>query len=66
MGWRCGANKPMNERLRQAWKKIDGIVERAYQQKAFFESGEERLSVLLNLYKRNDRKGRNDLKYIWN
>ena len=45
-----GANKPMNERLRQAHEKIDGIVERAYQQKPF-ESDEERLSVLLNLYK---------------
>ena len=45
-----GANKSMNERLRQAHEKIDGIVERAYQQKPF-ESDEERLSVLLNLYK---------------
>lgn len=45
-----GANKPMNERLRQAHEKIDGIVERAYQQKPF-ESDEERLSVLLKLYK---------------
>ena len=45
-----GANKPMNDRLRQAHEKIDGIVERAYQQKPF-ESDEERLSVLLKLYK---------------
>ncbi|KXT77108.1 Type II restriction enzyme, methylase subunit YeeA [Streptococcus sp. DD11] len=45
-----GANKPMNERLRKAHEKIDGIVERAYQQKPF-ESDEERLSVLLKLYK---------------
>ena len=50
-----GANKPMNERLRQAHEKIDGIVERAYQQKPF-ESDEERLSVLLNLYKEMTEK----------
>lgn len=50
-----GANKPMNERLRQAHEKIDGIVERAYQQKTF-ESDEERLSVLLNLYKEMTEK----------
>ena len=50
-----GANKPMNERLRQAHEKIDGIVERAYQQ-SHFESGEERLSVLLNLYKEMTEK----------
>lgn len=50
-----GANKPMNERLRQAHEKIDGIVERAYQQKPF-ESDEEQLSVLLNLYKEMTEK----------
>lgn len=50
-----GANKPMNECLRQAHEKIDGIVERAYQQKPF-ESDEERLSVLLNLYKEMTEK----------
>ena len=50
-----GANKPMNECLRQAHEKIDGIVERAYQQKPF-ESDEERLSVLLNLYKERTEK----------
>lgn len=50
-----GANKPMNERLRQAHEKIDGIVERDYQQKPF-ESDEERLSVLLNLYKEMTEK----------
>ena len=50
-----GANKPMNERLRQTHEKIDGIVERAYQQKPF-ESDEERLSVLLNLYKEMTEK----------
>ena len=50
-----GANKPMNDRLRQAHEKIDGIVERAYQQKPF-ESDEERLSVLLNLYKEMTEK----------
>lgn len=50
-----GTNKPMNERLRQAHEKIDGIVERAYQQKPF-ESDEERLSVLLNLYKEMTEK----------
>lgn len=50
-----GANKPMHERLRQAHEKIDGIVERAYQQKPF-ESDEERLSVLLNLYKEMTEK----------
>ncbi|CKB02257.1 class I SAM-dependent DNA methyltransferase [Streptococcus pseudopneumoniae] len=50
-----GANKPMNERLRQAHEKIDGIVERAYQKKTF-ESDEERLSVLLNLYKEMTEK----------
>lgn len=50
-----GANKSMNERLRQAHEKIDGIVERAYQQKPF-ESDEERLSVLLNLYKEMTEK----------
>ena len=50
-----GANKPMNERLRQAHEKIDGIVERAYQQKPF-ESDEERISVLLDLYKEMTEK----------
>ncbi|RJP07898.1 class I SAM-dependent DNA methyltransferase [Streptococcus pseudopneumoniae] len=50
-----GANKPMNERLRKAHEKIDGIVERAYQQKPF-ESDEERLSALLNLYKEMTEK----------
>lgn len=50
-----GANKPMNERLRKAHEKIDGIVERAYQQKPF-ESDEEKLSVLLNLYKEMTEK----------
>lgn len=44
-----GANKPMNARLREAHKKIDGIVERAYKQESF-KSDEERLSVLLKLY----------------
>jgi len=39
----------------QAHEKIDGIVERAYQQKPF-ESDEERLSVLLNLYKEMTEK----------
>ncbi|GAB2027966.1 hypothetical protein OfM2_18720 [Lactovum odontotermitis] len=44
-----GANKPMNEKLRKAHEKIDGIVERAYRQEPF-KSDEERLSVLLKLY----------------
>lgn len=46
-----GANKPMNARLREAHKKIDGIVERAYKQEPF-KSDEERLSVLLKLYQK--------------
>ncbi|MFW3538980.1 class I SAM-dependent DNA methyltransferase [Vagococcus fluvialis] len=46
-----GANKPMNERLRIAHEKIDGIVERAYRQEPF-KSDEERLSTLLNLYQK--------------
>lgn len=45
-----GANKPMNSRLREAHEKIDGIVERAYKQEPF-KSDEERLGVLLKLYK---------------
>lgn len=44
-----GANKAMNVRLREAHKKIDGIVERTYKQESF-KSDEERLSVLLKLY----------------
>ncbi|USJ20751.1 class I SAM-dependent DNA methyltransferase [Lactococcus formosensis] len=44
-----GANKPMNQRLREAHEVIDGIVERAYRQEPF-NSDEERLSVLLKLY----------------
>ncbi|KMP20389.1 DNA methyltransferase [Bacillus cereus] len=41
--------KPMNDRLRQAHVKLDGIVERAYRSKPF-ENDEERLEMLLSMY----------------
>lgn len=44
-----GANRPMNQRLREAHEVIDGIVERAYRQEPF-TSDKERLNVLLKLY----------------
>lgn len=49
-----GANRKMNERLRKAHEKIDGIVERAYRQEPF-KSEENRLKVLLKLYQ--EKKG---------
>lgn len=45
-----GANRLMNKRLREAHEKIDGIVERSYRQEPF-KSDEERLSMLLKLYR---------------
>ena len=39
----------MPDLLRKKHEELDGIVDRAYQQRAF-ESDEERLSTLLNLY----------------
>ncbi|MFD2831069.1 DNA methyltransferase [Corticicoccus populi] len=46
-----GASKPMNERLRKAHEKIDGIVERAYKQEPF-KSDDSRLKELIKLYKK--------------
>ncbi|WP_367670418.1 type IIL restriction-modification enzyme MmeI [Staphylococcus aureus] len=45
----------MPEILRKKHKELDGIVDRAYQQKPF-NSDEERLSILLELYQ-NMNKG---------
>ena len=43
-------NDKMPESLRKKHEELDGIVDRAYRQQKF-ESDEERLSVLLQLYK---------------
>lgn len=57
------ASKPMNNRLRNAHEKIDGIVERAYKQEPF-RSDTERLSTLFKLYQEKVCEIENDIKYI--
>lgn len=50
-----GANRAMNEKLREAHEKIDGIVERAYKQDSF-KSDDERLNVMLRLYNEKNKE----------